>query len=180
MENLLGSFEARRPSMWSADVLYAVSVTDERLVALRIGGQFSGVQANALAVQFGLLGGLVLGWLRRREERRRAAAPTTNPQTLDEQLRGHRSNFAVTWHELKRASITRRSAWQRMAWPGEALLTLERQSGAPVKLIVQERAQLERCLELMQASGGAVLRIDPNLGISPTNERSRLTRDAAS
>src|SRR5258708_35675751 len=62
METILGSFEARKANTWSGDILYSMVVSTERLVGVRIGGQFAvegGGQAGLGPL--GLIGGLVKG-----------------------------------------------------------------------------------------------------------------------
>src|SRR5256885_11824005 len=70
MEKLAGSFEAKQPNLWTADVQFRIFVTDTRMVAVRTGGQFAG---QNLYSHFGLLGALFYQlFVKKRAEARKA------------------------------------------------------------------------------------------------------------
>jgi hypothetical protein len=166
MERILGSFEAKQPNTWTADVQHQVFVSSERLVAARTGGQFSGQQAQILAHQLGLLGVLIYKLFFEKRAARRKAEQQKVLETcsMEELLGRHAKNFEVPFHAVKRARIERRRF--SMHGPTVARLVLETQRGAPVALLLATAAQLETCRGLLAQPLEGRLTLDPKLPAS--------------
>jgi hypothetical protein len=163
MGQILGSFEAKKPNPWSADVLYSVVVGADRLVARAVGGQFSGAEPM-WGRHLGLIGMLIDHWARKRHERKRSERDAALEGTdLDRILAENRKNFALHYYELKVVRLAKRSVWAQMMWRGPGTLILEPQRGKPVKLVLQNPAQLALCVDLLGKAMPGVVRIDPAL-----------------
>ncbi|HEX9400361.1 MAG TPA: hypothetical protein VF912_09650 [Anaeromyxobacter sp.] len=175
MEKILGSFEARQGNTWTADVQYRVFVSSDRAVAVRTGGQLAGQSRQLLAHQLGLIGILVHKlFLEKREARRKAEqVKALELCTMTELLARHAKNFELPFHAIKRARIDRQRL--SMHGPSVARLVLEPQSREPVKLLLQNREQLDACRALLAGALDGRLTLDPKLPGSPPAERRAKT-----
>lgn len=100
----IAPFSARLISTWSLDRLYRVYPTKEYLFFIRIGGQ--GAVARAAAVQFGILGGMILGYF----EKRASARLADGLRDLDAQdphalIGRHKHDFRVGLVEVESSRI---------------------------------------------------------------------------
>jgi hypothetical protein len=171
MEKIVGSFEARRASTWTADVQYRVFVSAERAVAVRTGGQFAGQSRQLLAHQFGLLGVLVHKlFLEKREARRKAEqVEQLERHGMSELLAQHSKNFELPFHAIKRARIDR--VRFSLHGPAVARLVVELQNREPQALLLQRTEQLEACRALLGEVLAGRLSVDPALEPSGRGRR---------
>jgi hypothetical protein len=103
-EQKLGSFEVWGVSKPAAGQVYQTYVSDQRLVAVRIGGQMDG--GRAMTAHFGLLGALVGYFLQKNVQKKRAALRQANEdRSLDELLLQDPKNFEVRFDSLERAEL---------------------------------------------------------------------------
>jgi len=160
MEKLAGSFEAKQPSLWTADVQFRVFVTDTRMVAIRTGGQFAG---HNLYMHFGALGALFYQlFVKKRAEARKAEeAKRMESSNLDDLLPKHEKNFELAYSSLERASLKP----VRYSAHGQAVakLTLEPVGKKPISLLIQSKKDLAALLENEVSELSARLTIDPKL-----------------
>ncbi len=163
MENILGSFEARRANTWTSDVQYQVFVSPSRAVAVRTGGQFGGQGTQFVAHQFGLLGILFHKWFLAEGEARRQAEKVKALEqcSMSELLARHPKNFELPFIAIKRARIERK----RFSLHGAsaAQLVFEHQSEKPVSLLLQTDQQLDACRGLLEGVLPGRLAVDPKL-----------------
>jgi hypothetical protein len=160
-EPILGWFEARKTSVWKPDIEYALLVANHRLVAVRIGGQFSGEPLNDHDV------GAFSFFLQREAEafrdRRRAALQRVFASAdIDALLWHHRANFQFQLEELKGARLESRPWYAQLAWQGIATLVLEPRSGPPLPFLLQRQVQVELCVGLLHHRG-VPLQVAPEL-----------------
>ncbi len=151
----LGWFEGRWARVLQRDVLYAVVVTRERLLLLRVGGQFSGRQSWAYG--------------RARPERvfaleakRRAkyAEELAEAGSLDGLVGRHQRDLVIPLHEIKRVTM---SARREFGWLGPAKLVIERASAPPMKLVLEDGWQVAACARALQLVMGGAVMVDPAL-----------------
>lgn len=175
MEKILGSFEARQGSTWTADVQYQVFVSQDRAVAVRTGGQLAGQSRQLLAQQLGLLGVLVHRLFFEKREARRKAEQARDLElcTMSELLVRHPKNFELPFHAVKRARIER----QRFSLHGPAVarLVLEPQNRKRLQLLLQSREQLDACRALLGGALDGRLSLDPKLPRAAAAERHQRT-----
>jgi hypothetical protein len=124
----LGWFEGRWARAFHPDVLYAVVVTRERLLLLRVGGQFSGRQA------YGRVGAERV-FAAEAKRRTAYAEELANAGSLDDLLGRHRRDFAIAMHQVKRVTM---SARRGFGWIGPAVFVVERIGAPTVKLVLED------------------------------------------
>lgn len=147
----LGWFEGRWGRALHLDVLYAVVVTRDRLLLLRVGGQLSGrpsyyYSAPEQAAQ-----------AKRRARCSEELAAAVPPEAL---LGRHRRDVAIPLHEIERATVSPR---RQFGWVGPAKLVLERAGAPATTLILEDEWQVAACALALRAVLGEAVRIDPLL-----------------
>src|SRR5256885_11308871 len=160
MEKLAGSFEAKQPNLWTADVQFRIFVADTRMVAVRTGGQFAG---HNLYSHFGLLGALFYQlFVKKRAEARKAEqGKQLETSNLDDLLTRHEKNFELSYSSLERASL--KSVRYSAHGQAVAKLTLEPTGKKPISLLIQSKKDLGALLENKVPELSARLTIDPKL-----------------
>jgi hypothetical protein len=158
-EPILGWFEARQMNIWTSDIEYAFLVAPHRLVAVRIGGQFSG--APLPQHELGAFGAFFQREVAAFQAQRRSALERVFASAdVDTLLRSHRANFQLEFEGVKAARIEARPWYAQFSWQGPATLTLEPASGPSVSFLLQTPEQVQRCVALLQRLRP---RVDPEL-----------------
>lgn len=175
METIIGSFEARKANQLSGDVLYSVTVTSERLVAVRVGGQLAAEGSNAALAHFGLLGVLIGLFLRKSGEKKRETARKEQEQfSLDEMLQRHPKNFELRNAQIVKAALKRIRF--TMHGPAVAELTLLQDGAPPLALLLPSSEKLASCVKALRAVMPDRLEVPVALGplLAAQAKRARL------
>jgi hypothetical protein len=163
METVLGSFEARKANTWSGDILYSMVVSTERLVGVRLGGQFA-AEGAALA-HLGLIGVLISALMRKGVEKKRVAAREQLKQSsLDELIRQHPKNFELRHASLDRIEIKR--VRFTMHGPAVAKLVLDRPGEKQLELQIVSVALLAESVKVLRAALHDRVILDPALALT--------------
>ena len=160
VEQKLGSFEALQTSTFKNGTVYQTYVTDQRLVAVKTGGQMDG--GRAVTNHFGALGAIIGYFIEKRVQKKRAALRLANEaRTLDELLLQDPKNFEVRFEALEKAELLKAG----MMVPGKANLVLTLTGGAkdPIKLNLQSKESLAVALPLLEQGLAGRLQTDPKL-----------------
>jgi hypothetical protein len=166
METILGSFEARKANTWSGDILYSMVVSTERLVGVRVGGQFA-VEGGlaAVLVHLGLIGVLINAVMRKSVEKKRLAAREQLEQSsLDELLHRHPKNFELRHASLDRVEIKR--VRFTMHGPAVAKLVLDRAGEKQLELQIVSVALLAESVKVLRAALHDRVILDPALALT--------------
>jgi hypothetical protein len=176
METTLGSFEARKANTWSGDILYSMVVSTERLVAVRVGGQFAAQGIDAALAHMGLIG-LLINALRRKsvEKKRLAAREQLKQSSLDELVRRHPKNFELRHASLDRVEIKR--VRFTLHGPAVAKLVLDRPGEKQLELLIPSVALLAESVTALRAALHDRLILDPTL-VSALDAQERKSRAA--
>ena len=162
METILGSFEVRKANTWSVDIVYSMVVSTERLVAVRVGGQFATEGIDQLLVHLGLIGMLIKALTRKSIEKKRLAAREQLKQSsLDELVCRHPKNFELRHASLDRVEIKR--VRFTLHGPTVARLVLERLGEKPLELLIPSVALLAESVTVLRAALHDRLILDPAL-----------------
>jgi hypothetical protein len=159
-EQKLGSFEAVKTATLSTGTVYQAYVSDQRIVAVKTGGQLDG--GKAFTVHFGALGGLVGYFLEKRVQKKRAALRASfEEKTLDELLLQDPKNFEVRFEALDGAEIKK----SKFAFLGgtKANLILKRPGEKPLELQLQSKEAVAAALSVLEKALQGRLQADPKL-----------------
>lgn len=166
----LGWFEGRWARAFHLDVLYAVVLTRDRLLLLRVGGQFSGRHSYGR----GPADRLFALEAKRRAKYAEELAAVGSPDDL---LGRHRRDFAIPLHEIRRVTMSPRRG---LGWVGPAKLVIERAGAPRVTLVLEDGWQVAACARALQAVMGGAVRVDPALALmisdTPAEIRSYTAR----
>jgi hypothetical protein len=155
MEHKLGSFEAQNARTQD---IYQTFVSDQRLVAVRVGGALDG--GRALTVHFGLLGALVGHFLNKRVEKKRAELRSQNEsKTLDELLLADKKNFEVRFDALEKAELKKGG----LLTGRRAMLVCTKIGEKPLKLQFQGKDAHKAALPMLESAMQGRLEVDPAL-----------------
>lgn len=157
-EQKLGSFEALKTSTFSAGIVYQTYVSDQRLVAVKTGGQLDG--GKAFTAHLGLLGGIIGYFLEKRVQKKRAALRQANEaRTLDELLLQDPKNFEVRFEALEKAELQKAGIMVQ----GKASLVMKPVGQDPIKLNLQTKESLADAQRLLEQGLQGRLQTDPKL-----------------
>lgn len=153
----LGWFEARWVRVLRPDVLFAVVVTRERLLLLRVGGQWSGPHAHSNKVP--------KVEVFKAESARRARysaelAALSSPGLL---LGRHARDFEIPLSAIRAVLLRPRTGWARAGWKGPAELVVQRAGAPALRWVLEDAWQLAACAGALEAVLGGALRPDPSL-----------------
>jgi hypothetical protein len=158
-EQKLGSFEALGASKPATGNVFHTYVTDQRLVAIRVGGQFDG--GKAFTPHLGLLGVLIGHFLEKRVRRQRAELQQANEQrTLDELLLQHPKNFEVRFDSIEKAELRKSGIFSGGA---KASLLVTQVGQKPLKLNLQTKEAVALALPVLEKALPGVLQTDARL-----------------
>lgn len=157
-EQKLGSFEAMKTSTFSTGIVYQTYVTDQRLVAVKIGGQLDG--GKAITLHFGLLGGIIAYFLEKRVQRKRAALRAANElRPLDDLLVQDEKNFEVRFDATESAELAKSGVLTQ----SKATLVVKRTGADPIKLGLMTKESAASALQLLERGLQGRLKADPRL-----------------
>ena len=157
-EQKLGSFEALKSSMLSNGIIYQAYISDQRLVAVKIGTPLEG--GRGITMHFGLIGALIQYFLNKRVVKRRAALCAANETlSLDQLLQQDPKNFEVRYDSLEKAELKKSG----MLKAGPAHLVLKPVAGDPVELSLQTKDTLAKAMPLLEAGLKGRLETDAKL-----------------
>ncbi|MBF5042043.1 hypothetical protein FGE12_06525 [Aggregicoccus sp. 17bor-14] len=160
VEQDVGSFEALHTPALSTGIVYQVYVSEQRLVAVKIGGQFDG--GKAFTMQLGLIGAIIAHFLDKRVQRKRAVLRQLwASRPLDELRALDPKNFelpfeALTGVELKKAKLG-------FLGGSQATLLLRKSEGKPMELTLQSKAAAMEALRVLEQRLQGRLQVDPRL-----------------
>ena len=159
-EQKLGSFEALQSSALKSGIIFQAYVSDQRIVAVKTGGQFDG--GKALTAHFGALGALVNYFLEKGVQKKRAALRASNEsKTLDELLLQDSKNFEVRFDALEGAELKK----GKFSFFGgnKATLQLKKVGDKPVELGLQTKAAASDAVRVLEQGLQDRVQVDPKL-----------------
>jgi len=159
-ESRLGTFEALKTGTLSSGVVYQLYVTNERIVAVKTGGQFDG--GKAFTMHLGALGALVGHFLEKGVQKKRAALRASFEQaTLDDLLHRDAKNFEVRFDGLEKAELKK----GKLGFLGgpKAVLVLKKMGEKPLELQLQNKQAIDGALRSLEPGLQGRLQVGPKL-----------------
>jgi hypothetical protein len=159
-EQKLGSFEALKTATLSSGLVYQAYVSDQRIVAVKTGGQLDG--GKAITMHFGALGALVGYFLEKRVQKKRAALRASfEEKPLDELLLQDPKNFEVRFDGLEGAELKK----SKLGFLGgsTAHLILKKIGEKPLELHLQRKEDVAAALGVLERGLQGRLQADPKL-----------------
>ena len=103
------AFNARRAWAWKGEHLFRVYLTPQDAYFIRIGG----AKNNAVAVHFGLIGGLIALWAQKNAIKKNAAkkALQNEDKPLDQLLAEHKRNHIIQLADISDSAIEKGGFW---------------------------------------------------------------------
>lgn len=144
----LGMFQATHPRIWTGNVLYQFVVAPDQILALRIGGQFSGAGGDAVFRSLGLLGVLIAKYARgKQQQTEQALLEAIEHCEPDELLARDRANLRFAVDDITRASLLAARWFDPMMWGRTAarLQLYSAQLRRPMQLLLEDDAELAAC-----------------------------------
>jgi hypothetical protein len=159
-EQKIGSFESVQTFALKSGTVYETYVTNERLVAVKIGDPMEG--GKGATIHFGALGAIIGYFLDKRVQKKRAARRAANAErALDELLLQDKKNFEVRFADLEDAEIKK----GKLGFLGgtKANLVLKKPGEKPMELQLVKKEHVAAALVALEPAMQGRLRKDPNL-----------------
>ncbi len=153
-----GSFEAKQVSK----ALLRMTVTNERIVGVRIGGFLAAGGSHALGAHLGLLG-LLIGWLieRSQKKKRLANAAQLEETSLDELLAKDKNNFEIRLDTVVGLALDKPGFFS--GGQGVAKLTVDTGVKKKIELFVATKDEAQKAHRLFGQALADRYRADPKL-----------------
>ncbi len=159
-EQKIGSFEALKTATLSSGIVYQAYVSDQRIVAVKTGGQLDG--GKAITAHFGALGAVVGYFLEKRVQKKRAILLASfDGKSLDELLLQNPKNFEVRFDGLEGAELKK----GRLSFFGgtKANLILSSTGQKPLELQLSTKTAVTAAMGVLEQGLQGRLKTDPKL-----------------
>lgn len=154
MLEVKGTFRVNKVNMWSSNIQYAVLFFEDRMIFVKIGGQFAdGGLGGAIAGGLGgALGGLIGSLIDQKLQRspslkKEGKVKSFEAMTIDDLLRLDKKNFEVYYGDIMRIEM-KKSA---MSLNGPRTGTLSIQRKKKEKFDIAPSQKYDDCLNVIQS-----------------------------